>query len=515
MLASESQNISKNTIFDDRFEIFATIGRGRNSIVYKARDLSGAGPTGDTFLAVKVLAKNLRNPEQNITRLKREALAMLSARDHNVLKLHDFVVKGELCYLSMELAANRDLQFELKRRESPFPIEEGIQLILQVLSGLRAIHRAGILHRDIKPENLLIGTHGEIKIGDFSVSKLPTEEIPQAELNHGVGTFEYLSPEALQGMELNESSDLYSVAITLYQLITGKLPFTDSSLNAQLEEKLAGTRVPLAVYLQHVPSSLEKLFDKALATNPSDRFQSTEDFKEALESFLYKERKQKGASSSHLKKPKEILTPKPSTDLLERLREMSTQVKKVTSQKIQQLHSALQIALQSIQQSAQSHHERLRKAFILFGLLLLAGTLYFAISHLFFTSNPTETTLLNKQPRMEGGELPMGASYIPLGQHSGIIYKLFSDDSQTMFLTSRFSDGALNNKLIITLNIPGFKPVMIDLQSLSEQSELILRSNGLEIIFQSSPNKEQVPGSLSSGQYKDLTTGRVGNWVLW
>ncbi len=270
-------------VFDGSYEILATVGRGRNSIVYKARRLHE--PSLGQIVALKVLTGNAKDPELNIRRMKHEALAMLSCRHKNVIRLQDYVTSGDLCYLCMEYAERGDLRMLLASQSDPFFSGLVLDWTVQVLTGLETIHGAGIIHRDVKPENILLTDDGLVKIADFGIAVLPSEEFKAEEANRGVGTFDFLAPETLEDGFSNVTTDLYSVGVTMFQLLTRNAPFKGVTFTEQITNKLAGNRTPLSAFIEISPV-IDKILDRALATDPDQRFQSAREFREAIEKFI-------------------------------------------------------------------------------------------------------------------------------------------------------------------------------------------------------------------------------------
>lgn len=276
-----------DSVFDGAYEIIAPVGRGRNSVVYKARRLRPPVAANEPqYLALKVLIGNTKNPELQVRRMKREALAMLSCIHPNIIKLIDYVAEADLCYLAMEFAERGDLKQVLEHQRTPFATDLALHLTSQVLAGLEKIHYVGLLHRDIKPENLLLTEECSIKIGDFGIACLPTEEVTIDEANRGIGTFDYLAPECLEEGVANQASDVYSAAVTCYQLLTCHLPFTGSSFTEQIGNKLETNVAPLKLYLADVPPLLQELLKKSLESDPERRFRTAGEFREAIDHFL-------------------------------------------------------------------------------------------------------------------------------------------------------------------------------------------------------------------------------------
>ncbi len=229
--------------FGGRYQLLEAIGRGRNSVVYKAR-VTGADAARFPFsvspVALKIIAPqpkqqnqrgfNQKQAELLEARVKREALAMLACRHPNVVRLFDYVTSPKQSYVVMEYVDHHDLKTVFSERFAPLPAPSALKIVLQVLTGLDAIHRQGVIHRDIKPENLLLTSGGTVKIADFGIAVLPLSDESLADVNNGIGTFDYLAPEALEEGICSISSDLYALGITCYQLLTGKEKFTGDDL---------------------------------------------------------------------------------------------------------------------------------------------------------------------------------------------------------------------------------------------------------------------------------------------
>ena len=267
-------------IFANGFDVTTAIARGRSSVVYKASKQHN-------LFAIKVYNQSNKAQEDFTIRVKREALALLSLRHPHVVKLYDFIAEQDRCYAVLEYAEQGDLsRFIQSDVESPKP-RLALKLIEQALSGLQAVHNVGIIHRDIKPENILLFKDAKVKLADFDQARIPSEELKLKNMqSSGIGTFDYLAPEVLQGAESSVVSDLYSVGVTLYQLLTKRTPFRGKTFVEQIENKMNGNRTPLNRYLKVVPKQIELLLDKALAVEPKERFTSALEFRRAIEESL-------------------------------------------------------------------------------------------------------------------------------------------------------------------------------------------------------------------------------------
>lgn len=581
MVPDVSNKTKKSAVFDQRYEILSTIGRGRNSIVYRARLLAfnGHRKIKDAApVALKVLTGSPKQPEQNISRLKREALAMLSARHPHVIRMSDYVTTGDLCYLTMELAELGDLKRELEKRDSPFPPEQSLHMIRDVLCGLEAIHHAGIIHRDVKPENLLLTQDGKLKIGDFGIARLPLENIPLEELSRGVGTLEYLAPEALEKNIINEATDVYSVGVTLYQLLTKKLPFGEDTLSEQIKKKVAGRYVPLAAHLADVPAALETLVERAIAANPEKRFKSAREFLEAIDKYLNppapvktpvppaqnrvvaraaqreaQEETQRGVTQDFSQDFSPDLANDSARDLasdLEREFQMEStgsfeedlkpelEVRKSGASSIPQLpiKAIMKRRLQALSQiplslklgRLHSLKDKLPQQLPLLPRkvkLLLAAFAVIVIG--WMTSSmleQSEEVAVRGFPPSDGlgtldrilqhQELPSeamrGATYIPSGDHVGVLYNFF-DSGHATFHMSRAKD---RNQLLFTLGLTGWTSPIVDLKQLEHNGTLTISSGGLVLLLE--PTTETpLAGASVNGRYTELHSGKTGDWVIW
>ena len=282
---SLEQDHNHTSLFDSSYRLLSVIGRGRYSIVYSARRITarsandgGLDPSGRD-LAIKILTRSRATMAQQ---LGKEGLAMLLCEGAGVVRLFDYVSSGESSYLTMELMEGGSLANLLATRTRPIRADRALQVILQVLDGVEQIHRAGVIHRDIKPDNLLVSRSGEIKIADFGACFLPTDGLGDSNFARGIGTLDYLAPECITGSGICEATDIYSLAVTLFQLLTLRLPVKGNSIGAIVDRKLSGQTLPLAQFLDNAPGALVHLCEKSLATDPRDRFQSVSQFRRAL-----------------------------------------------------------------------------------------------------------------------------------------------------------------------------------------------------------------------------------------
>jgi len=265
-------------IFDGRYEILSIVGRGACSVVYHARHAMAPA----TEVALKVLIK--KNQSQAITgdRLRKEALAMVSCRHRFVVRLDDFHTVGELSYLSMEYAAHSDLRKYAATMGNKLTAKLGELFLLQSAEALGFVHKAGVVHRDIKPDNILVLSERECRLADFGVAVLPGEESSLEELKNGIGTMAYMAPEVLEGRGYDQRSDVYSLGVTFYELLTGRHPFEGSSLADQIEVRRDGA-FPAPIDLNpEVPGYVSNAIMQALSFEAARRFPTGKEFQQTI-----------------------------------------------------------------------------------------------------------------------------------------------------------------------------------------------------------------------------------------
>lgn len=291
---------TENLDFEGIYILIQTIGRGRSSIVYQAEraQISGGiraekmprrsraainSASSIQSLAIKVITCSAKEWEKSRKLLRHEATVSLLLEQDNIIQIFDYVTSAPPYYMVMEYAQKGDLRSMLVRNGHPLPITTVLDYMRQVTCGLEHLHRYGIIHGDIKPDNLLVTADDIVKIADFGTAILPFSDFPSEEISRGVGTFDYLSPEIFQGRGICEASDIYSLGVTAFQLITGALPYDGNSMLVKLDKKLKGTVSPLSSLIPGVPDSLQELISRALEPDPIHRFQSAVEMRRAID----------------------------------------------------------------------------------------------------------------------------------------------------------------------------------------------------------------------------------------
>ncbi len=274
------------------YEVLSLVGAGGMGEVYRARDTRLKRD-----VALKVLRIRPSGEEDSVSRFEREARVVAALSHPNIVTLHDFGRDGEIIYAVMELLEGATLRTKLN--EGPLSWEEAAQYGIQIARGLASAHEKGIIHRDLKPENLILSTDGYLKILDFGLARYYEEELrpdPEVASTHLLtkegmllGTFPYMSPEQIQSRQIDSRSDLFSLGVILYEMITGERPFQAESLPALFSAILRDQPKPMHATQRAVPAEMERIIFRCLQKDPSQRYQNARDVREALESIQRKE----------------------------------------------------------------------------------------------------------------------------------------------------------------------------------------------------------------------------------
>lgn len=271
--------IDKGYLLGERYRIIDTLGEGGMANVYLAEDI-----ILQRKVAVKILRLDLQNEPQTQARFQREALATSELSHPNIVSVLDVGTDHGLPYMVMEYVDGPDLK-DYIRENSPLDLREVIQIMDQILSAVALAHKHNVIHRDLKPQNILMDKRGNIKIADFGIAvALNQSSITQT--NSVMGSVHYMSPEQTRGGLVTKQSDIYSLGIILYELITGTVPFNgDTPVSIAL--KHAQEPIPsIRKKDRSVPQALENVVLKATAKDPRDRYPSAQAMKADLDSSL-------------------------------------------------------------------------------------------------------------------------------------------------------------------------------------------------------------------------------------
>lgn len=274
--------IVKGQKINDRYEIIRILGEGGMANVYLAFDT-----ILERNVAVKVLRGDLANDEKFVRRFQREALSASSLSHPNIVEVYDVGEDDGIYYIVMEYIEGKHLKQLLKRR-GKLTLEEAVDIMLQVTDGMACAHDSYIIHRDIKPQNIMIEDNGLVKITDFGIAMaLNSTQLTQT--NSVMGSVHYLPPEQANGKGSTVKSDIYSLGILMYELLTGSVPFKgDTAVEIALKhmkEKIPSIRKQNPT----IPQSVENIVLKATAKNPKNRYDNVRDMYKDLQTALQRD----------------------------------------------------------------------------------------------------------------------------------------------------------------------------------------------------------------------------------
>ena len=261
-----TQDTLSGTLFAGRYRISRKLGGGGMADVYLAEDQELG-----RRVAIKMLHGRYANDEQFVERFRREATHAAGLSHPNIVSIFDRGEADGSYFIVMEYVEGRTLK-ELIRARGPCPVPVAIAYTRQILAGLRYAHRNGVIHRDIKPHNVIVDPEGVIKVTDFGIARAGASQM--TEEGAIIGTAQYLSPEQARGAPVDQTSDLYSTGIVLFELLTGEVPFTGDSPVEIAMKHLAEVPATPSELRPDVPEDLDLVVVRALAKEPADRYQS-------------------------------------------------------------------------------------------------------------------------------------------------------------------------------------------------------------------------------------------------
>jgi beta-lactam-binding protein with PASTA domain/predicted Ser/Thr protein kinase len=268
-----------NTLFDGRYRILRKLGSGGMANVYLAEDEELG-----RRVAIKILNDRHASDESFVERFRREAKNAAGLSHPNIVSVYDRGEAEGTYYIAMEYLEGRSLKDRIVS-EGPLPISAAIEVTRQILRAVGFAHARGIVHRDIKPHNVLLAQDGpgdneRFKVTDFGISRTTASQMTEA--GSIVGTAQYLSPEQARGAAVDQRSDIYSVGIVLYELLTGRLPFTgDTPLEIAMKH-LSEIPKPPSEIRPDIPADLDMVVLRALAKDPADRYESAQEMEREL-----------------------------------------------------------------------------------------------------------------------------------------------------------------------------------------------------------------------------------------
>jgi len=267
--------VADNTLVDSRYLILRRIGSGGMADVYCAEDTHLGRQ-----VALKVLHRRFAQDQEFVERFRREASAAAGLQHPNVVGVFDRGRHDGTYYIAMEHLPGRTLK-EIVTTEAPLDQARVVDLGMQILQAAGFAHRHGVIHRDFKPHNVIVDDNGAAKVTDFGIARAGASEM--TETGSIMGTAQYLSPEQAQGHAVTAASDLYSIGVMLYEMLAGRLPFEGDSAVSVALKHLSEPPPPISQFRPDVSPALESVVMAALAKDPAHRWQSADDFAEALQ----------------------------------------------------------------------------------------------------------------------------------------------------------------------------------------------------------------------------------------
>jgi beta-lactam-binding protein with PASTA domain/predicted Ser/Thr protein kinase len=264
-----------DSLFDGRYLIARKLGAGGMANVYLAEDQELG-----RRVAIKMLDDRHASDEQFVERFRREAKNAAGLSHPNIVSIYDRGEAEGSYYIAMEYVEGRTLK-ELLVARGPSPIGIAIDYTRQILAALRFAHRNGIVHRDIKPHNVIVDGEGRVKVMDFGIARAGTSQMTEA--GSIIGTAQYLSPEQARGAPVDQTSDLYSTGIVLYELLTGSVPFTGETPVEIAMKHLSQTPQSPSALRPEIPRDLDYIVLRALAKDPAERYRTAEEMDSDLE----------------------------------------------------------------------------------------------------------------------------------------------------------------------------------------------------------------------------------------
>lgn len=262
-------------VLNGRYQLISVVGGGGMAQVYKARD-----NVLGRIVAVKVLREQYSTDSQFVARFRREAQAAANLAHPNIVNVYDVGQDGDIHYIVMEYINGESLK-EYIQRSSPMPISKAISVAVQILAGVEFAHRSGLIHRDIKPQNVLITPDGTVKVTDFGIAK-SVSDLGLTEAGLALGTAHYFSPEQAKGERVVPQSDIYAVGVTLFEMLTGRIPFESESVMGLAFKHIAEEAPSVRELNPSVPPRLDSIVAKSLAKDPQERFGSAAEMERAL-----------------------------------------------------------------------------------------------------------------------------------------------------------------------------------------------------------------------------------------
>lgn len=266
-------------LLNNRYEIIELLGKGGMAVVYRARDLML-----ERQVAIKVLREDYSRDPAFQERFRLEARAAANLSHPNIVTVHDFGLDKGRLFIVMELVVGTDLKTLLRKR-GRFTPAEAIPLMIQACAGIGYAHRAGLVHCDVKPQNFLVTPDMRLKVTDFGIARALSTIRPDEQSDVVWGSPQYFSPEQAAGYPPTPASDVYSLGVVLYELLTGTLPFQADSAAELARLHLEAKPIPIREFVPEISPELEQIVEKVLSKEPSQRYRTADQLGRVLMHF--------------------------------------------------------------------------------------------------------------------------------------------------------------------------------------------------------------------------------------
>lgn len=291
----------QDLILGSRYRLIHQVGKGGMAYVFKAYDQMLERP-----VAVKLLKQDFSGDLDFRERFKQEAKAAANLSHPNIVTVHDFGIDPSGVFIVMEYIAGTDLKTKI-REKGFFPLSEGIELMIQACAGLGYAHRAGIVHCDVKPQNMLVTSDQRLKITDFGIARALSTLETETDQDVVWGSPQYFAPEQALGEYPTPSTDVYSLGVVMYELITGQLPFEAGSVDELIKMHQEQPPPDPRIYVPDLPEELALVMLKVLSKEPSARYRTADQLGHILSNLSVENRKAEFSGAEN--------TPKITTEL--------------------------------------------------------------------------------------------------------------------------------------------------------------------------------------------------------
>ena len=271
--------VDEGSLLNNRYQLLERYGTGGMAVVFRGRDT-----LLDRYVAIKVVRDEEGRSANFDLQFQREARAAANLSHPNIVTVYDYGIDNGQPFIVMELVPGTNLKALLRKR-GRFTVEEGIPLMVQACAGLGYAHRAGLVHCDVKPHNMLVTPDNRLKVTDFGIARAMATLNPGERTDVVWGSPQYYSPEQAAGHVPSPASDVYSLGVVMYEMLTGTLPFTGSTAEELAHLHLEADPIPPSEFVPDIPPALEDIILKVLAKEPSARYRTADQLGRVLMNF--------------------------------------------------------------------------------------------------------------------------------------------------------------------------------------------------------------------------------------